>query len=142
MNDSHNSLKEIFKDKSMQQLYNLLKKIDISKVSHLNEDDIAFSLFLSHKEEFDFYDCCDIFRRIYIISTSNSNNISKQKQNRYLGCIKYILVYLEFEKDICLSICEHHELPKNDIDFLKEFKPSELRKYINTLLNESGDIKV
>ncbi len=66
MNDSHNSLKEIFKDKSMQQLYKLFKKIDISKMSHLNRDDIAFSLFLSHKEEFDFYDCCDIFRRIYL----------------------------------------------------------------------------
>ena len=133
---NEDSLKEVFMREEMKRLDNILEKIDISKTSYLNDDDCIFSLFLSHYE-FSFYDCCDVFRRCYLVSKSGF--ISKKTEIYCLRCIKRILQHIYLERNIILSICRNHNLPKADVDYLNEFQPLEFAKYIETVMDKNKD---
>ena len=130
-------LKEVFMREEMKCLISVLKKVDISKASYLNDDDCVFSLFLSHYE-FSFYDCCDIFRRCYIIS--NSKVYSRATEIRCLKCIRRVLQHIYHERDVVLSICRHHNLSQADLDFLSAFKPLELLKYIEIVMSKNSSM--
>lgn len=130
------SLKEVFRDKTIQRLNDCFERIDTSKFSCLDDPDLVFSLFLSHNE-CDFYDCCDIFKRCYIAVGSGA--LSKQTEKRCLKCTERIFLCLHYEKDTALSICRQNGLSQVDLNFLDALKPLEFARRIKAVINKKGD---